>query len=128
MFVSGMKLYREQLPVMYPHMFAALQKLVMAMESVVKNSGKKTFFGKDKGAEAYMVFVDCLRQTVIAVMLDGKSSEASSNDHVIGIITMVLGKFELAYPNWPLAYEFSAYFFSDMNRKNCEALIQRVRS
>jgi hypothetical protein len=126
--MAGMQLYKDQLPIMYPHMFAALQKLVMAMESVAKNVGKKTFFGKDKGAEAYIKFVDCLRQTVVASILDGKSSESSSNEHVIGVITMVLGKFELAYPNWPLAYEFSAHFFSDGNRQNSLALLQRIRS
>ena len=126
--MAGMQLYKDQLPVIYPHMFAAMQKLVMAMESVARNAGKKTFFGRDKGAEAYMKFVDCLRQTVVASILDGKASESSSNEHVIGIVTMVLSKFELAYPNWPDAYGFAAHFFADENRANCDALISRVRS
>lgn len=125
--MSGIKLYRDQLPIVYPHIFAAIQKLVMAMESVSKNAGKKTLFGKDKGAEAYIKFAKCLQQTVVATILDGKASESSSNEHVIGIITMVLGKFEMAYPNWPLAYEFAEYFFSEENQKNCDALITRVR-
>ena len=50
--MAGMQLYRDQLPVLYPHMFVARQKLVMAMESVARNAGKKTFIGRGKGAGA----------------------------------------------------------------------------
>ena len=50
------KLFEEQLRIMTPHTYNALQKLVMAMADVSKNSGKKTFFGRDKGQEAYDKF------------------------------------------------------------------------
>lgn len=46
--MAGMQLYKDQLPVLYPHMFAAMQKLVMAMESVARNAGKKTFSGETR--------------------------------------------------------------------------------
>ena len=125
--MAGMQMYKDQLPILYPHLFAALQKLVMAMEDTAKNVGKKTLFGKDKGAESYMKFVACLRQTVAACILDRQATESDSNAHIIGVITMVLEKFAMAYPNWPVAYSFAAGFFSSENRANCDALLTRVR-
>ena len=53
--MAGMQLYRDQLPVLYPHMFAAMQQLAMAMESVTRNAGKKTFFGRDK-MQGHVIF------------------------------------------------------------------------
>lgn len=109
-------------------MSTAAEQLVMAMESVAKNAGKTSFFGKDKGAAAYMKFTECLRRMIVASILDGQSSESDTDPHVAGVIIMVLDKFSKAYPNWPLAYEFAGHFFSDANRANCLALIRRIRS
>ena len=55
--MAGMKLYQEQLPIFYPHTFAGMQKLVMAMADVSNDVGKKTWFGKDKGAIAFEKFI-----------------------------------------------------------------------
>ena len=45
--MAGIRMYEEQLRIITPHTFNALQKLVMAMTDTANNAGKKTFFGKD---------------------------------------------------------------------------------
>jgi len=41
--MAGIRMFEEQLQIMSPHTLNALQKLVMAMADLAKNSGKKHF-------------------------------------------------------------------------------------
>ena len=54
-----------------PHTFNALQHLVMAMAKLVKYRGKKSLFGRDRGLAAYKTFEVKLKDTVLALVLDG---------------------------------------------------------
>ena len=90
-----------------PHTFNALQKLVMAMADYQKNRGRKTFFGRDKGLIAYKAFEEALRDTLLAMVLDGAikrtAPAAECRDGLVG----ALGAFETAFPNWKDAYAFA---------------------
>lgn len=126
--MAGMMLYREQLPILYPHTFAGMQKLVMAMADVERDVGKKTWFGRDKGAIAYDKFLSSLKQTIIGLTLDGQITEASDSDEVVLALEGALSKFAMAFPNWLDAYGFANTFFSLNNKSNYTALINRLRS
>lgn len=126
--MAGMRIYQEQLPVLYPHTLAGLQKLVPAMADVSNDAGKKTWFGKDKGAIAYAKFLQSLRQTIIGLLLDGQVRESSSDEDVVAALETVLNKFSMAYPNWTEAYRFANYFFSADNKADYIATITRLRS
>ena len=69
--MAGIRLVEESMQRQTPHTLNALQKLVMAMGAVSKNAGKKTVFGRDKGQEAYSHFLQMLRATIHAMVLDG---------------------------------------------------------
>jgi hypothetical protein len=126
--MAGLRLYQEQLPILYPHTFAGMQKWVMAMADVSNDIGKKTWFGKDKGAIAYQKFLSSLKQTIIGLTLDGKIRESASADEVVSALEEVLSKFALAFPNWPEAYRFANSFFSQNNKSDYMAVINRLRS
>jgi hypothetical protein len=126
--MAGIRMYQEQLPILYPHSFAAIQKLVMAMADFEKNIGKRSWFGRDKGAIAYEQFLNSLRQTVTCMTLDCKIRESSSVTEVVAALEELLTKFSMAYPNWEDAYTFANHFFSANNREDYTAVINRIRS
>jgi len=125
--MAGMGLYQDQLQIMTPHTLNALQKLVMAMADVVKNAEKKTFFGRDKGQEAYSHFLKILKITIHAMVLDGVIRESTGTDLVAKELEEKLQKFAMAYPNWLDAYGFAAVFFGK-SRQDAIAIIERIRS
>ena len=95
-----------------PHTFNALQHLVKAMSKIAKHQGKKSFFGKDKGLEAYKDFEHKLRDTILALVLDGIIERNSQPDYVRKTICNVIVAFSQAFPNWQDAYAFGAQYFS----------------
>lgn len=123
--MAGNTFFREQLQIMYPHTHNALTKLVMAMASVVKNTGKKTFFGKDKGQEAYNEFKNTLGITLQCMVLDSIIKESTSTIEVISELENKINHFKMAYPNWQDAYAFSEWFFE--NKQEAIATIERLR-
>ena len=126
--MAGMKLYQEQLPIRNPHAFAAMQKLVMAMADVANDTGKKTWFGKDKGAIAYDNFMNSLKQTIIGMTLDGDIKESSTVDETVMFLGDLLNKFSMAYPNWVDAYSFANAYFHSSQREEYTSVINRLRS
>lgn len=125
--MTGMRLYQEQLRIMTPHTFNALQHLVMSMADVMKNKDKKTLFGRDKGAMSYSKFLKALRVTVHSMVLDGVIRESTGTDQVAKELEDKLEKFAMAYPNWPDAYGFAAMFFGEL-RQDAIATLERIRS
>lgn len=125
--MAGMRLYQDQLQIMTPHTLNALQKLVMAMADVVKNADKKTFFGRDKGQKSYSLFLQALKITNHAMILDGVIRESTPSDEVAKELEGILEKFAMAYPNWPDAYGFAAIFFGEQ-RQDAIATLTRIRS
>jgi hypothetical protein len=64
-----------------PHTFNALQHLVMAMSDFVNSRGKKSFFGKDKGLAEYKKFEEKLKDTLLAMVLDGVIERNAAPSH-----------------------------------------------
>lgn len=122
-----MRLYREQLPIVIPHTFNSLQKLVMAMADVVKNADKRTWFGSDKGQLAYAHFLKMLRATLQSMVLDQLVRESTTSHDVANVLEEKLIEFAMAYPNWQDAYGFAAIFLCDQ-RTDAVATIERLRS
>lgn len=125
--MAGIQLFEEQLRLMTPHTYNALTKLVMAMVDVRKNTGKKTFFGKDKGQESYSKFLHALKVTMQAMVLDDVIRESTSTEDVATELERKLEKFAMAYPNWRDAYGFAAFFLHDQ-REDAIATMNRLRS
>lgn len=96
-----------------PHTFVAMQHLFMAMEDCVKNNGKKSWLGKDKGVDAAMKFKYQLSRAIVAMTLDGLISEATSNEDVCIMLEKMISQFEEAFPTWVTAYIFAAAFLGD---------------
>lgn len=110
-----------------PNTFGALQHFVMSMEDYVKNSGKKSFFGRDKGEDAYINFLRQLRQTMLALYTDNQINASNTNDEILEKIEAVMMLFQKAFPNWPDAYLYFAWISTE-NRQNTLSLIDRLRN
>lgn len=95
----------------HPHTFNALQHLVMAMADFQKNRNKKTLFGKDKGLAAYKKFEDKLRDTLLAMVLDGVITRVATPAEYREQLTGAIGAFASVFPNWQDAYVFAAEYF-----------------
>ena len=120
-------MFEDQLRILTPHTFTALEKLVMAMAAVSKNAGKTSFFGRDKGQEAYSKFLFALKVTMQAMMLDGVTQESASTAEVLAALGVKLEKFVQAFPNWQDAYAFGNEFFN-VARPSALATMDRLRS
>ncbi len=125
--MAGNQLFEQQLRHFSPHTYNALTKLVMAMASVSKNTGKKTLFGRDKGQESYSKFLESLKVTLQSMVLDKLIQESSPSDEALSVLSRKLREFQLAHPNWQDAYAFSGFFFSE-NQADAAAVIERLRS
>ena len=123
--MAGNKLFEEQLRIMTPHTYNALTKLIMAMAGVSKNAGKKTFFGRDKGQEAYEKFLNSLKATLQCMVLDEVIRESSTTEEVILELEGKIQKFKMAFPNWQDAYSVSDMFFE--SKEDAIATIKRLR-
>jgi len=123
--MTGSKLFEEQLRIMTPHTYNSLQKLVMAMAGISKNAGKKTFFGRDKGQEAYDKFLKSLKAALQSMVLDGVIRESSSNEDILNELESKFNNFKMAFPNWQDAYAVSDMFFE--NKEDAISTVERLR-
>ena len=124
--MAGNQLFERQLRHFSPHTCNALTKLVMAMAAVTKNTGKKTLFGRDKGQESYSKFLEALKVSLQAMILDRLIQESTSSEEAVSILVGKLKEFELAHPNWQDAYAFSGYFFKE-NQADAVVVTERLR-
>lgn len=125
--MAGNREAEELLRIHAPHTLNALQHLVMVMADAENSAGKKTFFGRDKGQEAYAKFLVTLKKTIHCLMLDGVTYEADTAEQVLGMLEEVLIQFASAYPNWPDAYRYGDRFIHPSNRPNALAMVERLR-
>jgi len=123
--MAGNAHFAQQLQIMTPHTYNALQKLVMAMADVSKNTGKKTFFGRDKGQDAYDKFQKSLKATMQCMVLDSVIKESTSTEDVINELKKKIQHFQMVYPNWQEAYVFAEWFFEDED--SAVSTIDRLR-
>lgn len=110
-----------------PHSWNALQHMVMAMADVSKNVGKKSFFGRDKGQEAYSKFLLTLKKLMQCMQLDGLCGGATPSSDMPEKIIYLLAQFSAVYPSWGDAYMFGTHFFTT-DHGNAVATIERLRS
>lgn len=125
--MAGIRMFEEQMRLMTPHTFNALQKLVMAMAAVVKNAGKTTLFGRDKGQQSYAKFLVALKVTLQSMILDGVVRESTPTEQVLIELQARIEEFSMAFPNWQDAYGFAAQFLGE-RREDALATIERLRS
>jgi hypothetical protein len=95
----------------FPHTFNSLQKLVMAMAAYEKNRGKKTLFGKDKGLDAYKKFEGVLKDTLLAMVVDGAVARNIGAKECRETLTEMIAAFAEVFPNWQDAYSFADNYF-----------------
>lgn len=95
----------------FPHTFNALQKLVMAMAAYEKNKGKKTLFGKDKGLDAYKKFESVLKDTILAMVVDGVVARNIGAKECRETLIEMIAAFAEVFPNWQDAYSFADNYF-----------------
>ncbi|UTW52394.1 hypothetical protein KFF05_03185 [bacterium SCSIO 12827] len=120
----------ESLPILQeaiPHTFNSLQKLVMAMAKFQKNRGKKTFFGRDKGREAWEFFEQELKKTMTSMFMDGVVDRSSAPDTVREKLIECIGAFAAIFPNWQDSYGFAEEFFIE-NKSTANDVIKALRS
>ena len=125
--MAGIRLFEERLQLETPHTFNSLTKLVMAMAAVTANAGKRSLFGRDKGAEAYSNFLQALKLTLHSMVLDGVVRESTPSADVADQLVAKLDMFAKAFPNWPDAYGFATIFLGE-KKADAVATIERLRS
>ncbi len=111
----------------FPHTFNALQKLVMAMADYEKNRGKKTLFGKDKSLNAYKKFEGTLKDTLLAMVVDGAVARNIGAKECRETLTEMIAAFAEVFPNWQDAYSFADNYFIQ-NAAIAEDRIQQMLS
>lgn len=89
-----------------PLSYAALQVMIMAMDDYVKNIGKKSFFGRDKGQDAQVKYLEYFMRLMLAMNKDGHTTPDSEPQQVLEKMTALVKLFRQAFPNWPDAYQF----------------------
>jgi len=125
--MAGNKMFEEVLRIHSPHTYNSLTKLIMAMASVAKNTGKKTLFGKDKGQESYSKFLTTLKVTLQSMVLDSVIKESTPDDQVLTELGKKMTKFSMAHPNWKDAYVYAHHFFV-VNEEDAISVIGRLRT
>lgn len=118
--MAGNEHARAALDRFAPRTHIALQTFVMAMTDVVKNAGKKSLFGRDKGADSYERFLRSMIQTVQAMLQDNQVNEANTSDEVLQKLVSVMELFRSGYPNWPEAYLYFTWMISDNRPRTVE--------
>ena len=97
----------RRLQAVLPHTYTAMEHLAMAMEKAYRNRGKTSFFGHDKGLKSYVKFEEKLRDTLLALVMDGVLDRFSSAEEFRMEFGAVLYNWAQTFPNWPDAYAFA---------------------
>ncbi len=103
----------SQLQGNWPHTLLSFQKLTRAMASLYGARGKKTWFGRDRGLAAYTLFEEKLRDTLLAMVLDGMLERDAEAEAFRSSLVAFGAAFQQAYPNWQNAYAFAEEYFID---------------
>ena len=87
-----------------PNMLNAWTHVVPALAKYGKSQGKRSFFGRDKGEEAYRELIEKLKLLVLGLYGDGLLSRGASTDECLLALVRSLVTFKIAFPNWSDAY------------------------
>lgn len=108
----------SQLQARMPHTYTAMEHLIMAMADAFNNRGKTTFFGNDKGLKSYLKFEEKLKNTLLAMTLDGFVARSDNSEKYLESILLVLDAWQQIFPNWPDA---EAFAFEKLRSNKSEA-------
>ena len=111
----------------YPHVFNSLQALVLSMAKYQKNRDKKSFLGRDKGLESYKKFEASLKDTILAMVLDGIVTRNVDAKKCCEELVSVIVAFSEVFPNWQDAYSYASEYFTDTNGDILKSAEDRVR-
>ena len=92
-----------------------LTDLVMAAEKAYNHYGKRTIFGKDKGAEADEQLSKAVIRTISRLTEIGKITSSELHSQVAEL-RLAINQTQLAYPNWPKAYKHLETWLDDFVR------------
>lgn len=124
--MAGNARIEEQLKLQTPNTYKALTYLVPALADTTNSLGKKSLFGRDKGAAAFEKMLDTLQRTISAMYIDGLISRASTPANTLDTLLKFLSLFSEAHPNWQDAYSFAGFFFQE-ERDTALATIAKMR-
>lgn len=97
----------SQLQAHIPHTYTAMEHLIMAMADAYNNRGKTSFFGHDKGLKSYLKFEEKLKNTLLAMVMDGLLKRSDSAATYLEKLLTVIDAWEAIFPNWPDAHGFA---------------------
>ncbi len=95
-----------------PHTYAAFEHLIMSMADAHNNKGKSTFFGYDKGLKSYVKFEERLKNSLIAMTLDGLVSRFDSAEEFRSMLVSLIALWFEIFPNWNDAEAFAREKFT----------------
>jgi hypothetical protein len=87
-----------------PNVTNAWTHVVPALEKYAKCVGRRSIFGRDKGAMAYHKLEESLSLAVLGLYGDRLLSPGASSEDCLLALVRSLVLFKDAYPNWPKAY------------------------
>lgn len=97
----------NQLQAQIPHTYTAMEHLIMAMADAHKNKGKTSFFGHDKGLKSYLKYEEKLKNTLLAMAMDGVVSRMDGAAIYYEKLLLIVDAWASIFPNWPDAHEFA---------------------
>ena len=91
----------------YPHTYTSMEHLIMAMADAEKNKNKTSLFGVDKGLKSYKKFEEKLKETLLAMVLDGLIERSARADEFREKLGNMIYIWSEIFPNWQDAYSFA---------------------
>ncbi len=91
----------------FPHTYTAMEHLIMAMADAYNNRGKNSLFGHDRGLKSYKKYEEKLKDTLIALSMDGVISRFSDAGEYRQMLVQILMAWFEIFPNWPDAAAFA---------------------
>ena len=94
------KIFASEFAKSYPRSFRQLQDMTVAAASASRNHGKRSIFGKDKGAEAFGEFMRVATHLCSTLEQEGATSIVPDEANELERINFIVQSFFSAYPNW----------------------------
>lgn len=101
---------------MYPHALKYLQQIVMDCERCANSRGKRTLFGADKLEKANQKLLGTIKASQSALAADISPAKVDNAVEVLDEINTAIQLFKSTYPNWPAAYEYWSFWYSEARK------------
>jgi hypothetical protein len=94
-----------------PHTYLAMERLIMAMADAHNSEGKTGLFGRDRGLASYKKFEAVLKDTLLALTLDGVVRRDEPAASYRAMIVSLVAVWMTIFPGWPDAEEYTLRHF-----------------